>query len=70
MTSPFDWNEAKRLTNLTKVWQELKLSPQGSNFFDIVILSCFHGEQKPLLLSRLMKSSPSLIHYFTQAPAP
>jgi hypothetical protein len=33
-------------------------------------LSCFHGEQKPLLLSRLMKSSPSLIHYFTQAPAP
>ena len=22
MTSPFDWNEAGRLTNLTKVWQD------------------------------------------------
>ena len=22
MTSPFDWNEAERLTNLIKVWQD------------------------------------------------
>ena len=46
------------------------MAPGAAYFFDIVILSCFHREQKPLLLSRLMKSSPCLIHYFTQAPAP
>ena len=48
MTFLFDLNEAARLTNQTKVWQDLKLSPQGAYFFDIVILSWFLSGNRSL----------------------
>ena len=31
MTSPFDLNEAARLTNLTEVWQDKKIKPSGEH---------------------------------------